>query len=110
MAYLKNSQCAYNCKLNLNEPCTIIISKKISFQTLLKSGSSIWYDQVNCSRFSVNNIKMSSVHKSWYKQKELVKVIIRRAEQMSPLIFDKEWRQNSKELNHLKFYMLKAVF
>ena len=79
MAYLKNSQCAYNCKLNLNEPCTIIISKKISFQTLLKSGNRFRvFDMIrftNCSRFSLNNIKMSSVHKSWYKQKELVKVI-----------------------------------
>ena len=39
MVYLKNSQRAYNSKLNLNEPCTVTISKKISFQTLLKSGN-----------------------------------------------------------------------
>ena len=35
MAHLKNSQCTYNSKLNLNELCTVIISKKKSFQTLL---------------------------------------------------------------------------
>ena len=38
MAHLNKSQCAYDGKLNLNELCTIIISKKKNF----KKVSQMW--------------------------------------------------------------------
>ena len=37
MAHLKKSPCAYNIKLSLNELSIVILSKKKSFQTTLKS-------------------------------------------------------------------------
>ena len=46
-----------------------MIPKKKSFQTLLKSGNRVrvfLHDQVDCSRLSVHNIKMSGVHKPGY--------------------------------------------
>ena len=65
MAHLNKSQCAYDGKLNLNELCTIIISKKKNLKAFLiiqKQIQSILYDQINCSRFSVHDAKKSGVH------------------------------------------------
>ena len=74
MVHLKNFQCTYNGLINLHELSTIRISNKKSFQMLLKSRNRfrildfIKYN-VNCSRFSVHNTKMSYITGGTCKRK-----------------------------------------